>query len=134
MKLYQQLANDLTVLIRQGALKPGDRVPSVRETSRERGMSPATVIHAYELLEGQGFIETRPRSGYYVGTQWNLPKPQPRRPAAKSTLVDVSELVFEVLESLQNRAVVPLGSAFPSPALFPLQRLASLLGTSARQL
>jgi DNA-binding transcriptional MocR family regulator len=57
MKLYQQLANDLTVLICQGALKPGDRVPSVRETSRERGMSPAAVIHAYELLEGQGFIE-----------------------------------------------------------------------------
>ena len=134
MKLYQKLADDLSVLIRQGALKPGDRVPSVRETSRERGMSPATVIHAYELLEGQGFIETRPRSGYYVGTHWNLPKPQPRRTSPKSTLVDVSELVFEVLESLQNRAVVPLGSAFPSPTLFPLQRLASLLGTSARQM
>jgi DNA-binding transcriptional regulator YhcF (GntR family) len=54
MKLYKQLADDLSVLIRQGALKPGDRVPSVRATSRERGMSPATVIHAYELLGGQG--------------------------------------------------------------------------------
>jgi DNA-binding transcriptional MocR family regulator len=42
MKLYQQLADDLTVLIRQGALRPGDRVPSVRATSRERGLSPAT--------------------------------------------------------------------------------------------
>ena len=73
MKLYKQLADDLTVLIRQGALKPGDRVPSVRETSRERGMSPATVIHAYELLEGEGLIETRPRSGYYVGNQAAAP-------------------------------------------------------------
>ncbi len=119
MKLYQQLADNLTVLIRQGALKPGDRVPSVRETSRERGMSPATVIHAYELLEGQGFIETRPRSGYYVGTQWSTPAPQPRtsRPSPRSTLLDVSELVFEVLESLRNRNVVPMGSAFPSPTL-----------------
>ncbi len=136
MKLYQQLADDLTVLIRQGALKPGDRVPSVRETSRERGMSPATVIHAYELLEGQGLIETRPRSGYYVGSQWRPPKPEPRisRPSGRSTRVDVSELVFEVLESLQNRSVVPMGSAFPSPALFPLRRLASLLGTAARQM
>ena len=71
MKLYKQLAHDLTVLIRQGALKPGDRVPSVRATSRERGISPTTIIHAYELLEGQGFIETRPRSGYYVGNQWS---------------------------------------------------------------
>jgi DNA-binding transcriptional MocR family regulator len=77
MKLYQQLADDLTTLIRAGALKPGDRVPSVRETSRERGMSAATVMHAYELLEGRGFIETRPRSGYYVGKQWQ-PAQQPR--------------------------------------------------------
>ena len=44
MKLYKQLADDVTVLIRQGALKPGDRVPSVRATTRERGMSAATVI------------------------------------------------------------------------------------------
>jgi len=75
MKLYKQLADDLSVLIRQGTLKPGDRVPSVREISRERGMSPATVIHAYELLEGEGLIETRPRSGYYVGKQATTPAP-----------------------------------------------------------
>ena len=136
MKLYQQLADDLTVLIRQGALRPGDRVPSVRATSRERGLSPATVIHAYELLEGQGFIETRPRSGYYVGNQWSTPAQQPRmsRPSPHTTLLDVSELVFEVLESLRNRSVVPMGSAFPSPTLFPLPKLASLLGSSARQM
>lgn len=136
MKLYKQLADDLTVLIRQGTLKPGDRVPSVRETSRERGMSPATVIHAYELLEGQGLVETRPRSGYYVGTQPATPAPQPRisRPSPRSTLLDVSELVFEVLESLRNRSVVPMGSAFPSPNLFPLRKLASALCTSARQM
>lgn len=136
MKLYQQLADHLTVLIRQGALKPGDRVPSVRETSRERGMSPATVIHAYELLEGGGYIEARARSGYYVGTQWNTPALQLRtsRPSPRSTLLDVSELVFEVLESLRNRNVVPMGSAFPSPTLFPLPKLASVLSTSARQM
>ncbi len=136
MKLYQQLADDLTALIRGGALKPGDRVPSVRETSRERGMSAATVMHAYELLEGRGFIETRPRSGFYVGSQWNLPSSQPRitLPAPRSTLVDVSELVFEVLESLRNRDLIPMGSAFPSPTLFPLSRLAALLGASARQM
>src|ERR1700754_3742778 len=135
MKLYQQLADDLTALIRTGALKPGDRVPSVRETSRERGMSPATVIHAYELLEGRGFIETRPRSGYYVGSQWTTAAPQPRmaRPSPRSTLLDVSELVFEVLESLRDRDVVPMGSAFPSPTLFPLPKLASSLCSSARQ-
>src|SRR5262249_48061856 len=116
-------------------LKPGDRVPSVRETSRERGMSASTVMHAYELLEGRGFIETRPRSGYYVGNQWK-PSQQPRmaRPSPRSALLDVSELVFEVLESVGNRGVVPLGSAFPSPTLFPLSKLATALSASARHM
>jgi DNA-binding transcriptional regulator YhcF (GntR family) len=41
MKLYQQLAHDLSDLIRTGAPKPGDRVPSVRQTCREQGLSPA---------------------------------------------------------------------------------------------
>ncbi len=39
-----------------------------------------------------------------------------------------------MLESLRNRAVVPMGSAFPSPTLFPLQKLASMLSNSARQM
>ena len=136
MKLYQQLADDFRTLIRQGTLQPGERIPSVRQTCRERGFSPATVVHAYEQLEGEGFIETRPRSGYYVARHWQTRAPQPRtsRPSSRSTRLDVSELVFEVLESLRDRAVVPFGSAFPSPMLYPLPRLAGLLGSAARQL
>ncbi len=62
MKLYQRLADDISTLIRNGTLRPGERIPSVREIARERTLSTATVVHAYEVLEGQGFIETRPRS------------------------------------------------------------------------
>ncbi len=68
MKLYQQLADHFSSLIRAGTLKPGERMLSVRATARERGISAATVIHPYELLEGGGLVETRPRSGFYVGT------------------------------------------------------------------
>lgn len=138
MKLYERLAQDLSSLIRSGALAPGDRVPSVREISRERHVSVATVLHAYELLLEQGYIETRPRSGYYVAGAWREALrrahalPQITRPAMRSTRIDVSELIFEVLESLSDRAVVPFGSAFPSPLLFPLKKLAASLGHSAR--
>jgi DNA-binding transcriptional MocR family regulator len=135
MMLYKQLANDFSALIRQGALKPGERIPSIRQTCRERGMSPATVMHAYELLEGQGLIETRPRSGYYVGEPLRAGgQPPVSRPSLRSTRIDISELVFEVLESLRDRNLVPLGSAFPSPMLFPLKKLAACLATSARRM
>jgi DNA-binding transcriptional MocR family regulator len=146
MKLYQRLADDISALIRNGTLRPGDRIPSVREISRERTLSTATVVHAYELLEGQGFIETRPRSGFYVSGLWQGHAQGPstrgtaRRQAAaatappRSTRVDVSELVFQVLESVRDRDLVPLGSAFPSSVLFPMTRLARCLSVGARNM
>ena len=63
MKLYETLADEVAECIASGQLQPGHRVPSVRETSRSRGVSPSTVFEAYYLLEARGLIEARPRSG-----------------------------------------------------------------------
>ena len=136
MKLYQELAADLSTLIRQGTLQTGDRIPSVRELCRERGVSPATAMRAYDELEASGLVESRHRSGYYVSNRWQraVPEPRPSRPSSRSTQVDVSNLVFEILEASRHRDVVPLGSAFPSPTLFPWAKLARHLGSSARSM
>jgi DNA-binding transcriptional MocR family regulator len=135
MKLFQRLADDIATQIRTGTLRLGERIPSVREISRDRTLSTATVVRAYEWLEGQGFIETRPRSGFYVSGQWKTSSPASKeRPTIRSTRVDVSELVFEVLESVRDRQLVPFGSAFPSPLLFPMTRLARCLSQGARHM
>lgn len=136
MKRYEQLTEDIASLIREGALRVGERAPSVRELSRNRGASPATIVHAYELLEARGYLESRPRSGFFVSSRWRGPPGEPRvsRPARQSLPLDVSNLVFEVLEEMRSREVVPLGSAFPSPELFPLRQLARHLGASALHL
>ena len=125
MKQYEQLAEDLAQLIRSGVLRPADRMPSVRKLTRSRSISPGTVLAAYGVLEDRGLIEARPRSGYYVAVRKSpvLPPPDMHRPDGWSTAVDVSELVFDVLASTKDRTVVPLGSAFPSPLLFPFRQL-----------
>jgi hypothetical protein len=46
----------------------------------------------------------------------------------------VANLVFEVLASIKDRDIVPLGSAFPSPELFPLQKLNKIAAAAARRL
>jgi len=46
--------------------------------------------------------------------------------------VDVSALVFSILESIKDPNTVPFGSAFPSPELFPLQRLSRSLASASR--
>ena len=64
--LYEELADDLAMLIDQGTLRTGDRLPSVRRLSRQRGVSVSTVLQAYLQLESRGVVETRPQSGHYV--------------------------------------------------------------------
>ncbi len=130
MKRYEQLAEDIARSIREGLLARGEKLPSVRQASAARKVSPSTVFQAYYLLEARGLISARERSGYYVtgGAQHLPPLPEPDiNSNPEATQVDVSELVFEVLESTRARKVVPLGSAFPSPLLFPMARLAKTM-------
>jgi DNA-binding transcriptional MocR family regulator len=137
MKRYEALAEEIAQSIRTGVMKMGDRLPSVRQASVSRGVSPSTVFEAYYLLEARGLIRARERSGYYViaGARQTLPEPEiSPGPAEESTAVDVSQLVFDILESTKTREVVPFGSAFPSPLLFPLPRLARSMATSVQHM
>lgn len=133
MKRYEALAEEIAQSIRTGVMKLGDRLPSVRQASTSRGVSPSTVFEAYYLLEARGLIRARERSGYYViaGAKSLPPEPEiSSRPTGESSDVDVSQLVFDVLESVTTRDVIPFGSAFPSPLLFPLPRLARSMAAS----
>ena len=53
--LYEDLAEDLAALVAtRNAPRPGDRLPSVRMLSQQRGVSVSTVLQAYVLLETPG--------------------------------------------------------------------------------
>jgi DNA-binding transcriptional MocR family regulator len=135
--LYVHVADEIAAQIRSGVLRPGERVPSVRRLEATRGVSKATVLKAYYLLEGRGLIASRPRSGYYVSAA----APPPGRAdvqydaeAAEPKEVDDTDLVIDYLDGMRARALVPFGSAFPSPHLMPLGKLARMVANSARQL
>lgn len=133
MKRYEKLADDIAQSIQNGDLRKGDKLPSVRQTSATRGISPSTVFQAYYLLEARGLISARERSGYFVaGSASGLPPlPEPVGHINTSvTVVDISELVFQIHDSTRARQVVPFGSAFPSPLLFPLGKLAKCMSSS----
>lgn len=134
MKRYERFADDIAELIRSGVLGPGERVPSVRYASQTHGVSPSTVFQAYYLLERRGLIRARPRSGYFVNAHATrqFSEPQALHPISESTDVDVSALVFSILDSIKDPNTVPFGSAFPSPSLFPLQRLSRSLASASR--
>ena len=135
MVRYQSLAYETEKLIVDGVLRPGDRLPSVRQVCRTHTISPVTVTQAYYLLESRGLIEARPKSGYFVRARLGqrLNEPEMSHPVGNSTELQVSDFIFQILYSVKDPAVVPLGSSFPSPFLFPLDRLGRFLSQAARR-
>ncbi len=62
LTIYEALRQEIT----DGVWPFGTRLPSRRQTARDRGVSAITVDHSYELLCQEGYIEARPRSGFFV--------------------------------------------------------------------
>jgi DNA-binding transcriptional MocR family regulator len=134
---YEQVAADIVHLIESGVFGPGDRIPSVRELSRQQQVSVTTVLQAYYGLEARGLIEARPRSGFYVRSDLppDLPEPEISAPQADPTQVSVRELVTQVvLADTQQPNLVQLGAAHPNPALAATQELNRALVSVARRM
>ena len=64
--LTEQLAERFASRIRDRLLLPGARLPSVRECARQQGVSPYTVVAAYDQLLAQGLVEARRQRGFFV--------------------------------------------------------------------
>jgi len=134
---YELLAREIEQQIARGVLRSGDRLPSVRQTCSSRGLSPSTVFQAYYLLESRGLVRAVPRSGYFVAARAGgtlLPEPQTSQPQSGSQPIEINDLIFACLGSARVRNIVPLGSAFLSPTLFPLDQLRRALISSMRRL
>ena len=70
--------------IRQGTFAPGQRLPSQLEMAHSFGVSRTVIREAVKLLEGQGLVHTRERSGLYVAT--SLPHANPGTPHTDETI------------------------------------------------
>jgi GntR family transcriptional regulator/MocR family aminotransferase len=62
LSLYETLRDEIL----SGIRPCGSRLPSRRVMARDRGVSPVTVDHSYELLCEEGYTESHPKSGFYV--------------------------------------------------------------------
>ena len=61
-EIYRKIRDDIT----SETIKCGSKLPSKRAAADVFGASVITVEHAYELLESEGYVEAKARSGYYV--------------------------------------------------------------------
>ncbi len=64
--VYKQLISNVQQLIAEGALNPGDILPSMNELSTSLDISKETVKKAYAILREKGIIESAQGKGFYV--------------------------------------------------------------------
>lgn len=134
MNLYETLAADIEGQVAGGVLLEGERLASVRQASRQRGLSITTVLRAYSLLESKGVIESRPQSGYFVRPRRAARSTAPALPAPVPSLeVDVSRLVLSTLRTIRTLGAMPFGSPYPDPAPFPWRRISRYANAAARR-
>jgi DNA-binding transcriptional MocR family regulator len=89
----------------------------------------ATVMQAYLALENKGYVESRPKSGFYVRPRRGPEASVPRKsnPRMRPRRVERQDLIDSILAVSHESSVVSLGIANPSAELLPVKGLTRAL-------
>lgn len=111
MSRVGSIVDQIARLIASGALRPGQRLPSVRAGAVEHGVSKNTMADAYDRLVAMGQLQARPGSGYYVSASRPLSSAQRSRHVAQA--IDTVSLLRE---QLVQHYEVRVGDGRPPPS------------------
>ena len=95
--IYVQIAEGLRDSIAAGRLKPGDRLPTVREAAVRLRVNPGTVVAAYDELAREGLLVARQGAGTFVSLAADRAA-SPRR-AARARLERLVEAAARAAEA-----------------------------------
>jgi GntR family transcriptional regulator/MocR family aminotransferase len=109
--MQTQLTAQLKQMIQAGDLHAGERLPSTRELAKDLFVSRNTVVAAYEMLVGEGYLQTELRSGFRVNQATQ---------AFQSLPVGASETRARAVVPESPRMPVPFRPTQPDVSLFPL--------------
>ncbi len=91
--IYEQIYDEMLRLILSKALKPDDKLPSVRELALLTKINPNTIQKAYKALEGDNYICTVKGKGNFVKSNEGL---------KDAHIIKQSEALKEILSSLKK--------------------------------
>src|SRR5579864_7689236 len=66
MPIARQIADQIRTLCAGGTLRPGDRLPSVRQLAKDLAVNQNTILRVYERLTAEGLLDRRHGDGTYV--------------------------------------------------------------------
>lgn len=102
------VVNSIMMQFRAGTLRPGQRLPSIRDEAQRLGISKNTVVEAYLRLVSQGVLQARPGSGYYVAR--TVP---PIARESDAPLAGATDRISLLAEQLDRRLPIRPGDGRP---------------------
>ncbi len=122
--------------IRNGVLKAGDRLPSVRMLCQEHGISMNTAKRIFLELEAQSLIESKPQSGFFVSKllYLKLPLPAVSKPSLSTKDQEPNELITKVYSNIGQNDLTLFSIGVPSGNLLPLAKLKKEIVLATRAL
>jgi GntR family transcriptional regulator len=92
MPITRQIAAQIRAQCASRALKPGDRLPSVRALAAELAVNQNTILRVYERLTAEGLLERRHGDGTYVADSVPTGQMRAQRHRLRQEIVRVAEL------------------------------------------
>ncbi|MET3115958.1 DNA-binding transcriptional MocR family regulator [Undibacterium sp. GrIS 1.8] len=131
LPLYRRLAAHYLSAIKAGTLAIGDRMPSVRKLMQLHTVSLSTALQMCRQLETEGWLEARPRSGYFVRQPRRInlvPATEPaiNAPIDPAQFVGIHERVSAIISQGQRPIKINLARATGAPDLYPQEELKNL--------
>ena len=127
--LVRQLYDALLAQIASSAMKPGDKLPSVRALAKDCEVSTMTVTNAYQRLVAEGHVEARRASGYYVAEVERAATR--RKPFLGRTSVDSLWLLKHVYED--DRTLLNAGCGWVPPEMLHIDGVRRALAGLSRK-
>jgi GntR family transcriptional regulator len=98
--MYQQIVNAVKEAVAKGLLKPGERLPTVRELASEYAINHNTVAKAYQELEREHVIQTLRSKGTFVGDLDTVPN-------VKEKMHEFQDLIKTVIVEAHHLRITP---------------------------
>ena len=129
--LVTQIVEGLRRQIEQGVLRAGTKVPSIRQFAHAHQVSVFTVVEAYDRLVAQGWLVSRPHSGFFVRKRSGGPADAPGPAmAASGTAFDSMWYLRKIFEN-RHLSMKPGCGWLPADWLFGDGLKRSLRGLAA---
>ncbi|KFF17427.1 PLP-dependent aminotransferase family protein [Chryseobacterium sp. JM1] len=134
--IYNEIADGIASQIRNGVLKAGDKLPSVRMMCQEHQVSMNTAKRVFLELESQSLIESKPQSGYFVSRLMSvkLPLSEVSRPSLMANNNEPDELISKVYENMGKKGITFFSIGIPSGDLLPQAKLKKEIINATREL